>query len=94
MRQPPLTMGAAKESDASQKKSTDMVTGEAENEITAGYRRTCRTQIKPQSTWVRTPSTLTREGGKHNEDAKLYKTTEKNSNFCLVTYTFKVPITL
>lgn len=31
MRQPPLTMGAAKESGASQEKSTDMITGEAEN---------------------------------------------------------------
>lgn len=31
MRQPPLTMGAAKESGASQNKSTDMVTREAEN---------------------------------------------------------------
>lgn len=92
MRQPPLTMGAAKESGTGQQKSTDMVTGEAENMrlqlVTQGLKPNpkvpgCK-HLPPSQ--EREKTTM-----KVQNDTKLQK---KISNSSLVRYTFKVPITL
>lgn len=86
-------MGVAKESGASQKYRYGYRRSR-KHEIAAGYRRT---PAEPKSNakvpeCKHLPPSWERE--EHTMKVPLYKTTEKITKSCLVTYTFKVPITL
>lgn len=86
-------MEVAKESGASQKKSTDMVTGEAENMrlqlVTEGP---AEPKLNAKGPGCRQLSS-SQEREQNAMKVHLFKTTEKNTKSCLVTYTFEVPIT-